>query len=439
MVLSKIRQSLRRAPDLSALPTVIDPVPDAAASAAVPLNGTGVLSYQWLLDPKKQIIGYRLAWRPLRSHAAGDAAACLQALVATIAHGFIDRHKGWCMAKLGLLFDVTPQALAELDWCGLPPKNIVLCWRPADLAQPDTLPLLRQLRAQGFGHMVSGELPPDDEAWEQATHLDVGAGDAVLLAASRSIGKRPLLPVATRMENWSGFDACATRRVPVLVNPDVAPPALATRPALEPETMLIIRLLQMVQRNEDIREIEAALKHDAAITYRFLRHINSPAVGGGAEIESLRQAVAMLGYARLFRWLSMLLATTDMKSKPAFLMKKAIIRGRFVELLGQTLLGTRHTDNLFLTGMFSVIEELLGVPMEELLAKAQLGEAVQQAIAGHGGIYGPFLELALAAEAGGGEAEAIADRLCVGAGHVNAAHLAAIAWSQEIGRGDVAY
>ncbi len=439
MVLSIIRRPLHRRPDVSALPTVIDPVPDAAEPAAVPPNATGVLSYQWLLDPKKQIIGYRFAWRPVRPHAAGDAAACLQALVATIADGFIDRHKAWGMAKAGLLFDVTPQAVAGLDWSGLPSKNIVLCWRAADFTQPDTLPLLRQLRTQGFGHMVSGELPPDGEARDLATHLDVGAGEAALLAACRSTGKRPLLPVATRMESWPGFDACASRRVPVLVHPDVAPPAAATRPALEPESMLIIRLLQMVQRNEDIREIEAALKHDAAITYRFLRHLNSPAVGVGVEIESLRHAVAMLGYARLFRWLSMLLASTDMKSKPAFLMKKAIIRGRFAELLGQPLLGPRHADNLFLAGMFSVIEQLLGVPMDELLAKVQLGEPVQQAIADHGGIYGPFLELALAAEAGSGEAEAIADRLCIGAGHVNAAHLAAIAWSQEIGRADVAY
>lgn len=439
MVLSMFRRSPRRAPDLSALPTAIDPVPDTGATAAPAPNATRVLSYQWLLDPKKQIIGYRFAWGPAGTQAAGDAAACLQALVAAVAEGFVDRHKGWCMAKMGLLFDVTPQALAGLDWCGLPPKNVVLCWQAADFAQPDTLPLLQELRAQGFGHMVGGALPPESEAWEHATHLDVGAGDAVLLAAARSVGKRPLLPVATRMENWSGFDACAGRRVPVLVNPDVQPAAAAARPPLEPETMLIIRLLQMVQRNEDIREIEAALKHDAAITYRFLRHINSPAMGGGAEIESLRQAVAMLGYARLFRWLSMLLATTNMKSKPAFLMKKAIIRGRFVELLGQPLLGTRHTDNLFLTGMFSVIEQLLGLPMEELLAKVQLAEAVQHAITDCSGIYGPFLELALVAEAGSDEAEAIAERLCVGASHVNAAHLGAIAWSQEIGRGDVAY
>lgn len=439
MVFSMFRRSPRPTPDLSALPTVIDAVPEAPQPGAPPPDATGALSYQWLLDAKKQIIGYRLAWHPVRAHAASDPAACLQALVTTIAQGFIDRHSGWRMAKLGLLFDVTPQSLAGLDWCGLPAHNVVLCWQAADFAHPDNLPLLQQLRSQGFGQMVSGELPRDNDATDLATHLDVGAGDALLLATCRSIAKRPLLPVATRMENWAGFDACAARRVPVLVNPDVAPPVVAARPALEPETMLIIRLLQMVQRNEDIREIEAALKHDAAITYRLLHHINSPAVGAGAEVESLRRAVAMLGYARLFRWLSMLLATTDMKSKPAFLMKKAIIRGRFVELLGQSLLGPQHTDNLFLTGMFSVIEELLGLPMEELLAKVQLAEAVQQAVAAGTGIYAPYLQLALVCEAGGGEIEAIADRLCIGTNLVNAAHVAAIAWSQEIGRADVAY
>ena len=112
----------------------------------------------------------------------------------------------------------------------------------------------------------------------------------------------------------------------------------------------------------------------------------------------------------------------------------AIIRGRFVELLGQAVLAAKHTDNLFLTGMFSVLEEVLGLPLEELMASVLLPEAVQQAIVSRTGNYGPFLELALACEEGGDDVASIAERLCIGVNHVNAAHLEAIAWTQEIDR-----
>lgn len=445
MELSSLFRRSRKSPDLPIETAVLPPAagweqPAPENEPAVgTLDATGFVTYSWLLDPRKQIIGYRFGWAPLRRHARADAHTRLQAVVSAIEQGFVDRHRGWTMAKTGLMFDVTCESVAAIDWGALPCKNIVLCWQSEEFCRPESLPLLKELRESGFGHMLSGDVPEDNEARGLITHFDVGAGDALSVVSCRSIQRRPVLPVATRMENWPGFDWCATRRVPVLVNPGQKPPTVASGKVLEPETMLIIRLLQMIQRNEDIREIEAALKHDAAITCRFLEHINSPAVSGGVQIESLRHAVAMLGYQRLFRWLSVLLTTTDMKSRPAYLMKKAIIRGRFVELLGHVLLGPQHADNLFLAGMFSVIEELLGVPMTQLLEKVQLNEAVQLAILEQKGIYGPFLAIPLAIERGGSDAEPLVEALLMSATQVNAAHLSAISWSAEISRPEAMY
>lgn len=398
----------------------------------------GLVTYSWLLDPRKQIIGYRLRWQP-RAGAAADDGQALQALVTAVADALVHRERGWLLGKSGLMFDMTLEAaLRGIDWGRLPARNIVLCWSGADFGRPEALPLLQALRAEGFGIMVSGELPDEAAVRELITHFDVGTGDAAALATCRSIARRPVHPVATGMADWSGFDACASRRVPVLVPPAVPTPQDASpRGPLQPQTLLVVRLLQMVQRNEDVREIEAALKHDAALTYRLLHHINSPAVGAGVQIQSLRHAVAMLGYSRLFRWLSVLLMTTDVKSSPPFLMKKAIVRGRFVELLGQGLLGAKHADNLFLVGMFSVMDQLLRLSMTELLERVQLEDAVQLAILGNGGVYGPFLELALACEAGAERAGDLVDGLFMSESQANAAHLAAVTWAQEISRSEV--
>jgi len=186
----------------------------------------------------------------------------------------------------------------------------------------------------------------------------------------------------------------------------------------------------MLKRNENVRSIEAALKRDAALTYRLLRHINSPAIGVGVEVTSLRHAVAMLGYQPLFRWLSILLATSN-RSSSHYMMKRAIMRGRFVELMGQGMLPASDSDNLFVVGMFSLIDQLLGLPMEEVLNKVQLTESVQQAILARKGVYAPFLSLVEACETDNGQAPKLAEALFVSAGQVNAAHLSAMVWSQE--------
>jgi c-di-GMP-related signal transduction protein len=409
---------------------------------AEPLEASGFVTYSWLLDPKKHIIGYRMGWRAAAGQPPATPEARIKALLRVIAPSFVHRQRGWCLGKLTLLFDVTPGALRLAEWKSLPARNIVLCCQAQDFADPALLPAFHSLREEGYGLMLCGaaDAPADKAVCELATHFDVGAADPLLMATCRSLSKRPPHPIATRMESWPAFEACAARRVPVLVSPaQESPRANGPRQPLQPESVLIVRLLQMLQRNEDVREIEAALKHDAALTYRLLRHINSPAVGAGVEIESLRHAVAMLGYSRLFRWLSLLLATSDAKSSPPFLMKKAIMRGRFVELLGQALLGPRHSDNLFLVGMFSVIDQVLGIPMTELLEKVQLAEPVQTAILERRGMYGPLLALALACGSDDGDAGRLSEELFMSADQVNTAHLEAIAWSQEISRSDALY
>jgi len=177
-----------------------------------------------------------------------------------------------------------------------------------DLMNADIRSTLLRLRAQGYGFMLRG--------------------------ASRHWGLRLFSPLP-RMATWQDFAACAARRLDVFV-PGGQAIALPTQAGatLQPESMLIVRLMQTIRRDEDLRTIEATLKHDAALTYRLLLHINSPGVGIGVQVQSLRHAVAMFGYSPQFRWLSVLLATSN-KDSAAFMTKKAIVRGRFVELMGQ--------------------------------------------------------------------------------------------------------
>jgi EAL and modified HD-GYP domain-containing signal transduction protein len=108
------------------------------------------------------------------------------------------------------------------------------------------------------------------------------------------------------------------------------------------------------------------------------------------------------------------------------------MRGRFVELLGEIMLPPGESDNLFVVGMFSLIDQLLGVPVQEVLGKVQLPESVQQAILTREGAYGPFLSLAESCELGAADAVQLSDALLLSTEQVNAAHLSALVWAQDV-------
>jgi len=287
-------------------------------------------------------------------------------------------------------------------------------------------------------HAVPGgsvTLPEDRELRSVLTYMDVGNGHLEMVAkmqARQTPAMPALQPVATHIAAWQKVDDCAAKGLNVLDEGIDA--RVAVREAgviLQPETMLIVRMMQLIRRNEDLRSIEATLKHHAALTYRLLHHINSPGIGIGVQIQSLQQALAIFGYSPLFRWLSVLLATSN-KTAADFMAKKAITRGRFVELMGQGIVPAHEADDLFLMGMFSLMDRLLGVSMEEVLGRVDLSESVQVALLKREGPYGSFIALAETCEADGRHAASLSESILISAKKVNASHLAALAWAQDV-------
>ncbi len=102
-------------------------------------------------------------------------------------------------------------------------------------------------------------------------------------------------------------------------------------------------------------------------------------------------------------------------------------------MLGKSFIPKSDIENLFVTGMFSLLDRLLGIPMEEVLENIQLPEPVCQALLTREGMYGPFLALAEACEKGNSDKIGeMAEALFIGPDKVNEAHLAALAWAQNL-------
>lgn len=195
--------------------------------------------------------------------------------------------------------------------------------------------------------------------------------------------------------------------------------------------------MNQVRRNAEITEIAALFRQDPVLSYKILRYINSPAGGLSKPATTLEQALLILGQQQLYRWLTLLLFVSgNVEELDSALMENALVRARLTELLGADTVGAAQKDDLFVTGMFSLLDVLLRVPMNQALENLKLPEAVTQALIAREGPFAPYLELAIACEEFDTEKIAHLSRsLNLDVDRANINHIDALVWTQSLGAG----
>jgi c-di-GMP-related signal transduction protein len=400
------------------------------------MHETNFIVREPLLDPKQRVIGYELSWQQQEDTPTTDAD--LEALIGFVAENVNDEEHGWLLKDKILFLDAVPDMLSTDALFAMPPERTVLTMKATDLADPDTLSAVQGLRAGGVGISIrDGDLAHlGNNLAMSASYIevrfagaDVAAQARTYAAAKQSSVRMVGRPVAT----WEDFDTCAALGLDAFVGKlHLTPRPGAPVKGMNPAQTIILQLMQMVQKNEDIPKIESVLKRDPALSYKMLRFINSAGFGAQREIQSLRQAITMMGYSPMYRWLTLLLATASTSGYSPVLMETAVIRGRLTELLGHKALPRGEGENLFVAGMFSLLDRLLGLPMQEVLDTIQLPDEVVSALLSRGGMYGPYLALAEACELNSNLVASLAANLGIAPMDVNKAHLQALAWAQNV-------
>jgi EAL and modified HD-GYP domain-containing signal transduction protein len=196
-------------------------------------------------------------------------------------------------------------------------------------------------------------------------------------------------------------------------------------------------LLSAVVAGRPPRELADLIKSDVALSYRLLRLVNSAAFAAGRPVDSIEQALLLLGTKELHRWLCVLLLTADTGSAIApALHETALARGRLLELLAIARGRVDPPDALFVTGAFSMLDLLLNVPLEVALALTPLPDAATEAMIAESGPWRGYLEVALGAESGdGARVEAGCAALALDVDGVTALAVQAGHWAQQAAAG----
>ena len=167
---------------------------------------------------------------------------------------------------------------------------------------------------------------------------------------------------------------------------------------IQPGQDTIAQLLQALRTDAPMDEVERRLGEDPTLAYRFLRYTNSAGLGLNREITALRQGLMVLGLGRVKSWLQEQLAHACRDPNLQPVRTTLVLRAQFMAELLQAGEGEALKRELYLCGLLSQIDLLLGEPLTSALHVIPLPERVSAAILGHSGAYWPYLDIATALE-----------------------------------------
>ncbi|MCK9283605.1 MAG: HDOD domain-containing protein [Rhodocyclaceae bacterium] len=393
-----------------------------------------ILHRDEIIDRRGRIAGYRFYVRP-----AGNAPLA--------GNAFVDALKSEAVANLArrrsALLPITVEewhsgAFAQFVAAG----SIFLLDCPREVPPPAAWSEA-VAAIQAAGAKVALRDPPSTAAAEAALPsaqmllLDFNAYDLPRFERIlRGLRQRfPDLQIAVdNVADW------AERRLCVAIGADGCLGGFASLPdeeekqdQIDQSRLVLIEMLNLLRKDADFADIAAVAKRDPGVSVYVIGMANSPMAGLAKPVASLDQAIMVLGREFLYRWLTIsLFRVGSRKDRDETLLELALARARLLELLGQPQRPKAECEELFLVGLLSVMDALLGQPMDQVLARMTLPAAVKDVLLRSAGPYGRFLMLALALEKGRSEqAGKLAESLNIAVVTLEQASLSALAWAEE--------
>jgi EAL and modified HD-GYP domain-containing signal transduction protein len=397
------------------------------------------LARQPIVDTKQELLGYELLFRTGKTVKSARIADEHDAGIQVIANALFDMGTHWLLAGKLAFINMGGAGLMDDTATLLPPDKVVVELTESVLPTPEVMAQIAELKRGGLKFSLDDYTPGGerDALLSQVAYVKIdvlGLSPEALRASIAKARAYPVKLVAKRVEKKADFKQCQALGFDFFQGYFFARPENLIARVINPAQAIVLELLDKVRAGADLAEIEKLFKRDAALTYKLLRYINSAGFGLSCEVQSIRHAVSILGMQPLYRWLTLLLATAGSHASSPALMRNAIARGRLCELLGAHIMDRSERDNLFITGVFSMLDALLDTTMDSILERLVIPETIGDALLSRAGMYGPILALAEACEL---NAEAdigpLADALMLTPEQVNQAHLDALAWVEQLG------
>jgi EAL and modified HD-GYP domain-containing signal transduction protein len=359
------------------------------------------LARQPILGRDQHLVAFELLFRTAGSNEANvtDDAAATAAVISHASQLGMEHVVG---AQLAFV-NVNAVALMSDYVRFLPADKVILEILETVKATPELVARVAELKALGFKFALDDVVAESDDVRKLVELVDVikidvkGVAPSRLPALTQSLRGQHKKLLAEKVETLEEFRQCLELGFEYFQGFYFARPAILSGKKIAPSELAILHLLELVNSEADNYTIELAVKRDALISLNLLRLVNTPAAGVRGRIDTLGQAIEVLGRQQLQRWLQILLyatpgATVELNLP---LLQMATTRGKMLELMSLKIHpGQRAAaDTGFTVGIMSLTDALFSMSMEDILDTVDVAEEVRAALLEREGEYGEMLNI----------------------------------------------
>ena len=362
---------------------------------------------QAILDQQKKVYAYEILFRSGLKNAFDPNLDGNIATQSVMVNAMLDFGMNKLVSDKRAFINFTEQNLLTRAPKLLPSENVVVEILETVQPTPEILQVVQELKEAGYKIALDDFvlLPGYEPLIEMADIIKVDfriTADPEERKSMREILPKHVRLLAEKIETEEEFQQALEYGYVLFQGYFFCKPAVLHQKRLTSNALSKIRLLREVNRqNVDFSAITGVISSDTNLVHKLLTYINSAGIGLTNHVSNLKQATVLLGTSGVLRWVTLVSLQTFSEDKPPELFTLSLLRAKFCELIAQSLKRPGLTpDTGFLLGMFSLLDVLLSLPMEDVLKEVALADDINAALLGEDNDLRRLLDLVVAYEKG---------------------------------------
>jgi c-di-GMP phosphodiesterase len=357
---------------------------------------------QPIYDSAMAVMAYELLYRPSQSETKARVTDPRQATLEVISSAALEIGLDRLSGGQPVHINFPMELLVDVPDLPLPPNLVVIEVLEDVQAEPAVIAGIRKLRARGHRIALDDYSPQvsDPRLLEYAdiVKLEISHPPAAELAQLvKELKPRGVQLIAENVETPEDFESCIALGFTGFQGYFLQHPQIFRAKRVPSSRLGTLRLVASLSNEQySVDEIELLISQNVSMSYHVLRCINSSYYSLPRKIDSIRQAIVILGVDHL-RQLCSLLCLQGFDDRPPSLFVNAMTRARMCEQLGR-LGGAKDTGPYFITGLFSLLNAMVGMPTQKIVEELPLSPAVSRALVAGEGDLGKALKCTRAYE-----------------------------------------
>ncbi|HLP82689.1 MAG TPA: HDOD domain-containing protein [Nitrosomonas sp.] len=366
------------------------------------------LGRQPIVDRNQNLVAYELLFRQEVSEETAKITDDLSASAIVIANAYgrfgiqnvVGQQRGFINADL----DLIRSDIISL----LPSKHVVLEVRVPESITSEFLQQCHELKHRGYQFALDSVVAIDSRIEQLLPIVSIVKVDVLSLntqsleALVVALKRWPVLLLALKVETREQEVHCKQLGFQMFQGYHFAKPEVMAIKRADTGKLPLLRLLELIMATEASDEIEQEFKRQPTLSYNLLRMVNSVTGDLPRKINSIRHAISLMGREQLQKWIQLLLYTSDQPEEATChdLIPSALERGKLMELIAavERPHDKNHQERAFIVGILSLLDELLGIEMQQIVNKLGISEDMHHALMNREGRLGIALKLVEAME-----------------------------------------